>query len=129
MKRLAFTARRTGQILSGLVGLALVFTAAAKLSGRPEVTEQLGGHLGFPEDLIPWLAAMQFAGVALFLFPRTAVLGGVFLTAYLGGATAAVVRIGDPPWLPVTVAVAVWIALLLRDPALRHLMPWRRPRK
>lgn len=103
-----------------------IASASVKLSGLPRVVEELHGRLGFPEAMIPWLAAIQFACLAVFIFPRAAVLGGVLLTGYLGGAVAALVRIGDPPVVPVVVALLIWSALTLREPTLRRLTPWRR---
>ncbi|MEM7625981.1 MAG: DoxX family protein [Planctomycetota bacterium] len=115
-----------GWFLAGAASLLLVATATIKLSGTPAVSEQLSGALGYPERVIPWLAAAQLLGVGLYLYPRTAVLGAVWLTAYLGGATASLVRVGEIFALPVVVGVIVWGALILRDPRLHSVMPWRR---
>ncbi len=52
----------------------------------------------------------------LFLIPRTAFIGAVLLTAYLGGATVVHVRIGEPFFFPVIIGVLVWVALGLRQP-------------
>jgi hypothetical protein len=59
------------------------------------------------------------------LIPRTAVLGVVILTGYLGGAIASYVRIGEyyPPLLPLTTALLAWLGLFLREPRLRALLP------
>jgi hypothetical protein len=60
------------------------------------------------------------------LLPRTAVLGAVLLTGYLGGATATHVRINDHNFfIPVVVGIVVWLALYLRDRRVRALLPWR----
>jgi hypothetical protein len=63
----------------------------------------------------------------LYLIPRTAVLGAILLTGYLGGAVATQVRVGSPLFshilFPVYVAVLLWGGLLLRDPRLRSLIP------
>jgi hypothetical protein len=66
--------------------------------------------------------------MAIYLFPRTAVLGAILLTGYLGGAVASYVRIGDlnPPLVPFSTAVLAWAGLWLRDERLRSLVPWRR---
>ncbi|MEL7089195.1 MAG: DoxX family protein [Planctomycetota bacterium] len=118
--------RTLGRGCTGLVAFVFIASASVKLSGLPRVVEELHGRLGFPEATIPWLAATQFAGLALFVFPRTAVLGGVLLTGYLGGAVAALVRVGDPPVVPVGVALLIWLALIFREPTLLRLTPWRR---
>ena len=53
------------------------------------------------------------------------ILGAILLTGYLGGATATHVRVGDPFVMPVVVGVVVWLALFLREPRLRALVPLR----
>jgi hypothetical protein len=59
----------------------------------------------------------------LYLAPRTAVLGAVLLTAYLGGAVAMHTRVGDPllshVLMPVYVSILLWGGLYLRDPRVR----------
>ena len=59
------------------------------------------------------------------MIPRTSVLGAILLTAYLGGATATHVRIGEPFYFPVIFGVLVWAGLYLRDDRLRALVPLR----
>jgi DoxX-like family len=62
----------------------------------------------------------------VYLIPRTAVLGAILLTGYLGGATASHVRINDPTCVgPPVVAVMIWIGLYLREERLRTLVPLR----
>ena len=65
--------------------------------------------------------------VALYALPRTAVLGAILLTGYLGGAVAAHARLGDPLFTHVLfgvyVGIAVWGGLWLRDPRVRALIP------
>jgi hypothetical protein len=52
-----------------------------------------------------------------YVIPRTAAMGALLLTGYLGGATATQVRVENPWFLfPVAVAVLIWGALWLRDP-------------
>ena len=59
--------------------------------------------------------------------PRTAVLGAILLTGYLGGAVATHVRSSDPNWWGALLAgVLVWLGLFLREPRLRELLPLRR---
>ena len=79
-----------------------------------------------PADL-PFIASLQLGAIALFLIPRTAVLGAVLLTGYLGGAIATYVRIGEmyPPLVPFTTAVLAWLGIFLRDERVRALLPIR----
>jgi len=68
---------------------------------------------------------LELVCTALYLIPRTAIFGAILLTAYLGVATAAHVRIGDPFFIPVVVGALLWLGLYLRDPRLRSLVPIR----
>ena len=67
--------------------------------------------------------------VILYVVPRTAVLGAILLTGYLGGAVATHLRVGDPLFShtlsPVYFAVLLWGGLYLRDERLRALIPLR----
>jgi hypothetical protein len=85
-------------------------------------------RIGYPESLVFGLAILQLAGTVLYVLPRTAVLGAIFLTGYLGGAVAAHVRVDDLPILvifPAFLGVLLWVGLVLRDQRLRALAPWR----
>ena len=70
---------------------------------------------------------LGFFCVALFLIPRTAVLGAVLIAGYLGGAIATHVRIGEPFFIQAALGVVMWLGLYLRDPRLRALIPLRTP--
>lgn len=61
----------------------------------------------------------------LYAVPRTAVLGAVLVTAYLGGAVATHVRAGEPFSIPIVIGVLVWAGLYLRDARIRALVPLR----
>jgi hypothetical protein len=78
-------------------------------------------------DLFAHLGLTLLLCVALYLVPRTSVLGAILITGYLGGATATQVRVEDPWFLfPVGLGVLVWLGLFLRDARLRALIPLRR---
>jgi hypothetical protein len=86
-------------------------------------------QLGWPADSasLYLLAALLLGSTLLYAVPRTAVLGAVLLTAYLGGAVATHVRVGSPLFTHVMfgvyVGVIVWGGLWLRDPRIRALLP------
>jgi hypothetical protein len=61
----------------------------------------------------------------VYAIPRTAVLGAILMTGYLGGATATHARVGEPFYLPIIVGIVVWLGLFLRDARLRALIPVR----
>lgn len=121
--------RRTGGILSALAILFLLFDGVSKvMQATPSV--QGTAQLGFPTSAVFGIGLTLLICTVLYAIPRSAVLGAVLLTGYLGGAVAAQVRVGEP-WLlftlfPVYVAVFVWGGLLLREPRLRALFPLRR---
>ena len=116
-----------GRILSALPLLMLLPSAAMKFLKPPEVIEGFV-RLGYPESLALGLGILELACTAVYLIPRTSVLGAILLTGYLGGATATHVRVGDPFSMfiiPVILGVLVWGGLFLRDPRLRALIPLR----
>lgn len=114
-----------GRIMSALPVLGLLFSASLKLIHPPSLDEGFT-HLGWPVNLAFALGILELACTVVYVLPRTAVLGAILLTGYLGGAIATHVRIGDP-FLPVILmGVLIWGGLFLRDPRLRALMPLRR---
>jgi hypothetical protein len=119
-----------GWLLSGLVAAFLVMDASMKLLALPVVI-QFSGALGFAGvGLIRTLGAILLASTILYLAPRTAVLGAILLTGYLGGAVAAKVRVDAPMFsnmlFGVYLGVMVWGGLYLREPRIRALIPLRR---
>src|SRR5271169_5373785 len=50
-------------------------------------------RIGWPESALTLLAFLQLGCIVLYVIPRTAVLGAILLTGYLGGAIATYVRI------------------------------------
>ena len=109
--------------VSGLVILMLSFSAFAKLTGHPEVAKVMSGTLGFPATVISGIGLLEIACVLLYAIPRTAVLGAVLLTGYLGGAIAAHVRVGDAFISPLIGGGLVWLGIYLRDARVRALLP------
>jgi hypothetical protein len=116
----------TGRILSGLVVLFMALDAGAKLV-RPEPVVEGTLELGFPEASILPLGIALLVSTALYALPRTAVLGAILLTGYLGGAVAAHVRVANPmlshTLFPVYFGVLLWLGLWLRSPVVRNLCP------
>ena len=82
--------------------------------------------LGWPLDVAPYIIALEIVCGLLYLFPKTATLGAILLTAYLGGAVATHVRVHDPmAAVPIAFGIILWLALYLRDPRLRQIALWR----
>jgi hypothetical protein len=118
---------RAGYVVSALPVLFLLFDGIMKLVQPAPVTEAML-RLGYPASLSAGLGILLLACVALYVFPRTAVLGAVLLTGYLGGAVTTHLRIGDGLFtllFPVIVGALVWGGLFLREPRLRALVPLR----
>lgn len=118
-------ARWTGRILSGLAVLFLTFDLSIKLSGAKEAVEGTT-QLGWQPHHLPILAAIEIVCLVLYLIPRTAPLGAVLWTGYLGGAIATHLRIGNPLFshilFPIYVAALIWGGLYLRDARVRALL-------
>jgi hypothetical protein len=114
--------RWTGRILSGLAILFLAWDASIKLMVLAPVAEAFG-RLGYPVSLAVGIGLLELACLALYVIPRTSVLGAVLLTGFLGGAISTHVRVQDPllthSFFPVYVGLLVWGGLLLRDARLR----------
>jgi hypothetical protein len=85
--------------------------------------------LGYPADSVIWIGVIQLVCLTLYLVPRTAVLGALLMTGYLGGAVATHVRVSSPllthTLFPIYVAFLLWGGLYLREPRLRALAPLR----
>jgi uncharacterized membrane protein HdeD (DUF308 family) len=117
----------TGRVLSTLIGLMMLLDGVMKIVKPKEVVEQTM-KLGYAEDVILPLGVVLTISALLHLIPRTAVIGAILLTGYLGGAVDAHVRHGDPAWqmaMPVLFGVLIWTGLVLRDPRLRARVLWR----
>lgn len=121
----------TGRVLSGLVILFLVFDGGIKLVPLDVVTETTA-QLGYPgtASFARFLGVVTLVCTLLYAYPRTAVLGAILLTGYLGGAIATHVRIGNPLFshtlFGVYLGLMLWGGLYLRDPRIRALIPFNR---
>jgi hypothetical protein len=116
-----------GRILSALPALFLLFDAIMKFV-KPEPVVKATMELGFPESVILGLGIVLLACTVLYLIPRTAVLGAILLTGYLGGAVATHVRVEGGLFtiiFPVIFGALLWGGLYLRDERLRALIPLR----
>lgn len=117
-----------GRIISALPILFLLIDGIMKLF-KPALVVEATVQLGYPETIIIPLGIVLTACTVLYLIPRTAVLGAILLTGYLGGAVATHVRLGQgifPATFPIIMGVLVWGGLWLRDNSVRSLIPLRR---
>jgi hypothetical protein len=114
-----------GRVVSGLVVLFMLFDSITKVVKEEHVVKAMA-ELGFPDHLTTLLGLILLVSTVLYAIPRTAILGAILLTAWLGGATAEKTRLEDATWLfSVVFGVLVWVGLYLRDARLRSLTPIR----
>ena len=114
---------RTSYILTAIGALLILFTAVMKFiyvapAGSPPPA--------FPLHHIHHLAYIEIICAILYLIPRTAVLGCVLLTGYLGGATCINLRSGESlatSLVPVFIGIILWAGLWLRNRGVRYLLP------
>jgi hypothetical protein len=111
-------------VLSALPAALLLFSAVGKLTRNPQLVEG-APHLGWPVEVLVALGWVELGCTLLYLVPRTAVLGAVLLTGYMGGAVATHLRIGEPFVFQLLFGVVLWLALWLREPRLKALLPLR----
>ncbi|MEM9187267.1 MAG: DoxX family protein, partial [Planctomycetota bacterium] len=104
----------------------LTASATAKLVPWEGKAENFG-KLGFSVDVMFVMGFVEVVILIGYLLPRTSLFAGLVLLTYLGGATAAHVRVGDPFFVPVVVGVVAWVALLLRRPEAAPLLLGKRP--
>jgi hypothetical protein len=114
-----------GRIVSGFAALFLLVDGVLRtVRFAPYVEGTV--QFGYPQHLATPIGVVLTVCTLLYLVPRTAVLGAILLTGYLGGATASHVRVEDPNFLfAAVVGVLVWAGLYLREPRLRALIPFR----
>ena len=117
-----------GYIVSALPVLFLLMDAVGKfIKPEPVVTGTI--ELGYQESVIVPLGVLLLSCTVIYIVPRTAVLGAILLTGYLGGAVATHVRLANPLFthqlFPVYLGALLWLGLYLRDARLRSLLPFR----
>lgn len=116
---------RVGWVLSVLPAGLLLFSGVGKLVGGESLDKGFE-HLGWPVHLALALAIVEIGCTVVYLVPRTAVLGAILLTGYMGGAMATHVRIGEDFYMQFLVGVVLWLGIFLRDARLWALIPVRR---
>jgi len=117
--------RKAGIVISGLVAAFLAFDAVGKLAAVPQVKEGTQA-LGFPPGQALIMGIVLAVCVVVYVIPRTAVLGALGITAYLGGAVTANMRVESPllshTLFAVYVGVLMWVGLAMRRPDLLRVV-------
>jgi hypothetical protein len=118
----------TGRILSGFAIAFLLFDAVMKffMDKLPPEALEAGAALQWPVERMPLVGTILLICLVIHLIPRTAVLGAILLTGYLGGAIASHVRVGNPLFthtlFPIYVAALIWGGLYLRDLRVKQIL-------
>lgn len=128
------TARRprtwiVGTVLTVPIAALLVVDVLGKLFQPVSVVEGTTA-LGFTTEQATVMGIVLALCTVVWLIPRTAVLGAIGITAYLGGAVCANWN-DDAPLVSTTLfavylGVLLWVAMLLRRPALLDVLGLRR---
>jgi uncharacterized membrane protein YphA (DoxX/SURF4 family) len=113
-----------GWAMTIIPSLLLLFSASMKLLNPPELAKNFE-NLGLPPRLATPLGILELSCTLLFLIPKTATMGAILLTGYMGGAILTHLRIGEPWFVQALLAVIFWLALFLREPRLRAILPLR----
>ena len=118
----------TGRVLTALLAVLLLLDSVVKVLRLPQVVEGTV-QLGYPAATLVPIGLAALLCLVLYVIPRTAILGAILWTGYLGGAVATHVRAGNPLFshilFPVYLGAAIWLSVWLRDRRLRALIPFR----
>jgi hypothetical protein len=118
----------TGRVLSTLTVLFMLFDAFGKFAKPVQVLDACA-RLGIPTPQIFSIGVLLAVCTVVYAIPRSAVLGAVLLTGYLGGAVAIQLRAGSPTFetvFPVIFGVVLWAGVYLRECGLRRVFPIKR---
>ncbi len=110
-----------GWILSILLALFLIGASAIGKFTQWEGKSEMFAKMGWSEEVMFNVGIVEVTITIMFLIPRTAFVAAILLAAYLGGATATHVRVGEPFFFPIVIGVLVWVALGLRRPEVFRL--------
>lgn len=117
-----------GRILSGLAVAFLVFDGVMKffMDKLPPEALEAGAALQWPIEKMPLVGTILLTCLLLYVIPRTAVLGAVLLTGYLGGAVASHIRVSNPLFshtlFPIYIAILLWLGLYFRDARVKTMI-------
>lgn len=115
------TLRIVGWVLSVLLAAFLVVASAMGKFTDWEGKAAMFAKLGWTEDVMFEIGIVEVAVAVLFLISRTAFVAAILMAAFLGGAVATHVRVGEPFFFPIIIGVLAWVALGMRQPAVFKL--------
>src|ERR1700759_2196908 len=110
----------TERLISIVCILFLLFDAITKIFKE---SHSVSGtiSLGFSENFVQVIGILGLICTIFYIIPRTAVIGALLLTAYMGGAVSIMVRAGQPFYFPIVFAILIWLGLYLRDRRINNL--------
>ena len=114
--------------MSGIGILFLAFDGIMKffMDKLPPEALEAGAALQWPIERMPLVGTILLVSLVIHVIPRTAVVGAILLTGYLGGAVASHIRVGNPLFthtlFPIYVAALIWVGLYLRDQRVKNLI-------
>ena len=118
--------RWIGYVLSAIPVLMMGVVGTGVLLFGSKMAAEGMAKQGYPPGAAKPLLIVEIVSAILYAIPRTAVLGAILLTGYLGGAVATHVRAGEKEWfIPVLFGIVVWLGLWFRDARVRALAPLR----
>jgi hypothetical protein len=118
--------RWTGRVISAIPVLFMGVLAIVFLFAKPEMVAEGANKYGYPPGAAKPMIIAEICCAILYAIPRTAALGAILLTGYLGGAVATHVHAGELFIFPVVMGVVVWLGLWFRDGRVRELVPLRK---
>lgn len=114
----------TSYILQGLVVIMFLMGASGNLLQAEDAVEG-AVSLGYQESSVFKLGIVLLLSTVLYVIPRTATVGAILLTGWLGGAVATHVIHQDPIFntvFPIIFGITIWVALGLRDSRVQGLV-------
>ncbi|MBA4167118.1 MAG: DoxX family protein [Chitinophagaceae bacterium] len=114
---------RIGWIISILCILFLLFDAVMKIIKEAHSIDG-SVKLGWPEHAIQGTGVTLLVCTVLYAIPRTAFLGAILLTGYLGGAMAIMIRAEQQMYFALAFGILVWAGLYLRNEKVRAISPF-----
>jgi DoxX-like family len=106
-------------VLAGLVAFIFIGSAVSKLTASAEALAG-AAKFGLSASTYAILGVIELMAVALFLYPRTGILGTLLLVAYMGGAISTHVEFAQPLMAPIAISAFVWIVAVVRFPELTN---------
>lgn len=114
----------TSYILQGIVIIILLMGAVNNVL-QTETAVKGAVEMGYPSEYVMYLGIILLVSTVLYAMPKTMFIGGLLVTAWLGGAVATHIIHKDHMNLtifPVIFGILVWAGVLLRSKKLRALL-------